>query len=115
MAINFQTDDPKKLLATFKKAIDEGHVVTWAYDSDGDFFHTPDQWKGLGWLRPATYSNQLTMNFLGRTNVKTSKAVYGVYHGRFIESMLMHCDELFSTGAATALPTNNDHITTKVA
>jgi hypothetical protein len=43
MAIYFGTDDPDKLLFTFKKAIDEGHIATWSYDKDGDFTHTAAQ------------------------------------------------------------------------
>jgi hypothetical protein len=115
MAINFQATNPAALLAAFKKAIDNKHVVTWAYDSEGDFYHTPDQWKGVGWLRPTIYSGQLTMNFVGRNNKKTLKGDYGVLHGRFIESMLTHCDELFSNATATASPTNSDIITTVAA
>ena len=110
MAINFDSADPSKLLAAFKKAIDDGHVVTWSYDKDGDFTHTPDQWKNQAWLRPNIYTGRLTLNFLGNNNVKTTKAVYGVFHGRFIESMLTHCDGLFTTGMATAMPTNSDHV-----
>lgn len=115
MAINFETAEPAKLLAAFKKAIDDKHVVTWSYDKDGDFTHTPDQWNRRAWLRPVMYQGRLTMNFLGRQNEKTSRAVYGVYHGRFIESMLTHCDKLFKSGAATAMPTNSDYITSQVA
>lgn len=111
MAINFDTTDPKKLLAAFKKAIDDNEVVTWSYDKDGDFTHTPEQWKHQAWLRPVIYTGRLTMNFIGNNKAKTTKVVYGVYHGRFIESMLTHCDGLFSVGAATAMPTNSDHIT----
>ena len=108
MAINFATTTPNKLLAAFKKAIDDGHVVTWAYDSDGDFYHTPPQWKDQGWLRPKVFDGQqLTLNYLTRT-ATTSKAAYGVYHGRFIESMLTHCDTLFTAGEATSTPTNSD-------
>jgi hypothetical protein len=54
------------------------------------------------------------MNFLGGQDV-TTKPLYAVYHGRFIESMLTHCDELFNAGAATALPTNSDVITKRAA
>jgi hypothetical protein len=108
MAINFETTDPHKLLAAFKKAIDSKEVVTWSYDKDGDFTHTPEQWNHQAWLRPVTYTGRLTMNFIGNNKINTSTAIYGVYHGRFIESMLTHCDKLFSTGAATALPTNSD-------
>jgi hypothetical protein len=109
MAINFATPTPKKLLDAFKKAIDEGHIVTWQYDDAGDFTHTPDQWKYRAWLRPVIYEgSQLTFNFIGRRDEKTTKALYGVYHGRFIESMLTHFDDLFSIAAATAGVTNAD-------
>jgi hypothetical protein len=112
MAINFDTPDPRKLLAAFKKAIDDGDVVTWSYDNDGDFTHTPDQWKYKAWLRPVIFNGQLIMNFVANNSIPTSTAVYGVYHGRFIESMLTHCDALFRTGAATAMPTNSDIVRT---
>src|SRR5690348_16247318 len=112
MAINFDTHDPRALLAAFKKAIDDRHVITWSYDNDGDFTHTPDQWKSKAWLRPVIYQGRLTLNFIGSMNEKTSKALYGVFHGRFIESMLAHCDQLFSNATATAIATNADIITT---
>lgn len=110
MAVNFSTSNPQALLDTFKKAIDDGHIVTWSYDRDGDFTHTPDQWKHQAWLRPSISNGMLTMNFLANNTIRTTKTVYGVYHGRFIESMLTHCDGLFSVGAATAMPTNSDRI-----
>lgn len=113
MAINFETSTPNKLLNTFKKAIEDGHVVTWRCDKDGDFIHTPDQWKDYGWLRPTVYEGKrLTLNFIARQDKKTTKAAYGVWHGRFIESMLTHCDDIFSIGAATAAATNSDVINT---
>jgi hypothetical protein len=62
------------------------------------------------------YENtRLTLNFIGRRDEKTTKALYGVYHGRFIESMLTHCDNLFTIGIATAAATNSDIISTQVA
>jgi hypothetical protein len=110
MAINFETTTPRKLLAAFKKAIDDKHVVTWAYDNDGDFYHTPPQWKDKAWLRPVIFESQrLTLNYLTRT-ATTSGPDYAVYHGRFIESMLTHCDELFTSAVATSMPTNSDKV-----
>jgi hypothetical protein len=51
------------------------------------------------------------MNFYRRKGEKTtSVGLYGVYHGRFIESMLTHCDKLFKGGTATAMPTNADRM-----
>jgi hypothetical protein len=113
MALNFETSTPKKLLADFKKAIDNRHVVTWAYDAEGDFYHTPQQWSTVGWLRPSIYEGKmLTMNFIARTGTKTTKENYAVLHGRFIEAMLAYFDEVFVSAAATALPTNSDKINT---
>ena len=102
MAIIIDTSKPRELLASVKKAIDEGKVTTWSYDSEGDFTHTPDQWKGKAWLRPKIASSILTFGLLGNKDVIMTKTVYGVYHGRFIEMMLTHFDNDFSEANATA-------------
>jgi hypothetical protein len=106
--ITFDTTNPTALLAAFKKGIDDGHVVTWSYDKDGDFTHTPQQWKGLAWLRPVVLRGQLGMKFIGPKGVTWE--VFGVYQGRIIESMIVHCHDLFTTGTATAIPTASDTI-----
>jgi hypothetical protein len=109
MAIHFRTGTPQKLLAAFKKAIDDGKVVTWSYDGDGDFTHTAQQWKSLAWLRPKIREGaDLIFTVLKPKNSKISAEMYGIYHGRFIESMLVHCDSLFNEAVATALPADGD-------
>lgn len=115
MAISFETTEPNKLLAAFKAAIDNKHVVTWSYDNDGDFTHTPDQWRGKAWLRPVILNGRLMMNFIGRQSEVTTWEVYGVYHGRFAELMVIHCNSLFNEVRMPAHPTNSDTITTRVA
>jgi hypothetical protein len=109
MAIYFDTKTPKKLLATFKKAIDDGHVKTWAYDSDGDFTHTAEQWNKKAWLRPKIQEGSaLVLYILTPKDTTLGAAVYAVYHGRFFESMLRHCDELFTEGGASSMPEEGD-------
>jgi hypothetical protein len=110
MALYFITDTPNKLLTAFKKAIDDGHVVTWSYDKDGDFTHTTQQWSGLAWLRPAAEVGRLVMNIIPPKSSKISTEVYAIYHGRFIESMLAHCDNLFTVGQATAMAQSGDSL-----
>jgi hypothetical protein len=111
MAIVVKTKTPKKLLAAYKKAVDDGHVTTWAYDSDGDFTHTAEQWNRKAWLRPRIQADEaLTLNILGPKDAKLSSRVYAIYHGRFIESMLAHCDGLFSEAHATSMPDDGDII-----
>ncbi len=109
MAIHFKTNTPKKLLAEFKKTIDDGKIVTWSYDSDGDFTHTAQQWKFQAWLRPKIREGEeLILIILKPKNSKVSSEVYAIYHGRFIESMLVHCDSFFTTAVATSFPADGD-------
>ena len=109
MAVHFKTKTPKKLLATYKKAVDDEHVQTWEYDSDGDFTHSAQQWIRKAWLRPKVFEGkELVFYILKPTDSDLSPAIYAVYHGRFIESMLEHCDSLFSEAHASSMPEEGD-------
>lgn len=110
MAIRLKTNTPQALLNAFKKAIDEKRILTWSYDVDGDFTHTPDQWKNKAWLRSHVRTGELVLTIIKQKDVNISSLIYAVYHGRFIESMLQHCDTLFSEGIATAMPTTEDRV-----
>ena len=115
MSVLFKTNTPKALLADFKDKIDKGHVVTWSYDKDGDFTHTPDQWRGAAWMRPSIDLGGLRFNILGNSKKITTKSVYGVFHGRLVESFATHCDDRFTEATATARATNADVVVTKAA
>jgi hypothetical protein len=109
MAIHFRTETPNKLLAAYKKAIDDGHVDTWSYDKDGDFTHTVEQWKYKAWLRPSVRAGEFLDFFIVKPKeTKITTATYSIYHGRFIESMLAHCDKLFTDAFASAMPEDKD-------
>lgn len=111
VAIHFTTSTPKKLLANFKAAIDDGRVATWSYDTDGDFTHTAQQWRSLAWLRPRIKEGEaLIFSIIKPRDSAISTEVYAIYHGRFIESLLVHCDKLFSGVTATALPSDGDKV-----
>ena len=110
MAIFIKTTNPDALLKKFKKAIDDKHIVTWVYDQDGDFTHATEQWKDLAWFRPKPTDSDLTMIILCPKNQAISTETYAIYHGRFIEAMLAHFDNSFSSASATALPSSGDII-----
>lgn len=111
MSILFSTTTPQKLLDTYRLLIKQKHVFTWEQDGDGDFYHSPPQWKGLGWLRPSIDVNGLQVRFLGPKDKLTTYDTFGVYQGRFIESMTAHCAHLFVSATATARPSNIDIVT----
>ena len=113
MALYFSTHDPEHLLETFKGLISEGHVRTWEVDDDGDFTHTARQWDGLAWLCPAVEDGRLALYILNPKDRSVTTATYAIYHGRFIESMLLHCDDLFDDARASALPEGRDSVAPK--
>jgi hypothetical protein len=103
MALYISADKPQNLLAAFKKAVDDGHIVTWTYKKNGDFVHTPEQWKNKAVMRPSTSEAMLQFGIVGREGVVTWP-VYGVYHGRLIEEFLSHFSNQMKTATATAQP-----------
>lgn len=111
MSIKFKTKiDPQKIISDLKKAIDEGKIVTWSYDQDGDFTHTTEQWKNQAWLRPKIEGGDLVFYIIKPKNQNISVVIYGIYHGRFIESMLKHFDSEFTSAVASALPEGKDMV-----
>jgi hypothetical protein len=101
MTIIVRVENPAALLASIKRNIDHKHIATWSYDKDGDFTHTPEQWKWRAWLRPHVEVGQLRFSLMGSKVYPLSKEIYGVYHGRFIEMLLTHFDGDISSIAGT--------------
>jgi hypothetical protein len=110
VAVYFRTVNPRKLLADFKSAIAGGQIKTWSVDADGDFTHAAEQWRYKAWFRPRVTSEELQLFILPPRGKTISKAVYAVYHGRFIEAILTHFDQQISRAISSALPEGSDSV-----
>jgi hypothetical protein len=110
MAVRLFTGDASSLLSAIRVAIDKGRVDTWSYDSDGDFTHTTHdrQWVGKAYLKPRQLSDRLVLNIIMRCEDDKKRAVYGVFHGRFIEMAVTHFPRSFTTAVATPFMTKED-------
>jgi hypothetical protein len=108
MAIRIKTSNPKGLLVKIKKAIDDGHIRTWAYDKDGDLTHTPEQYKNKAWLRPSIEEGELVLHILGNKEASPTRAIYAIYHGRFLEELLTHFPGDFDPAWPTTKPVTGD-------
>jgi hypothetical protein len=106
--VTISTTSPDDLLKRFRKAIDDGHVVTWKYYSDGDFTHTPPQWTGKAYMRPSTESGKLKFNIIKAASTGVDMPVYAVFHGRLIESFIEHFFKSFTNGYGSAQPQAGD-------
>lgn len=110
MAVRVLCDEPQKLLKKINAAVEDGTVGTWQIDDDGDFTHTPRQWIYQAWFRPAVLSKTLVFNIFGPASKQVSTTAYAIYHGRFVEMLLNHFDEDFSSAIATAMPEGDDSV-----
>lgn len=108
MAITIKTKDPTKLLADIGKAIGAGRVQTWTRFTDGDFTHSPEQWKNKAYLRPSIAPGELKFGVVANDPVDLSWELYGVFQGRFIEMLIIHFHDSISTLTATAFPESPD-------
>jgi hypothetical protein len=96
------------LLVGLKQAIDDKLLVTWSYDRDDDFTYCMGWWRNAAWLRPKLLKDRLIFTTLKPRSASVPLETYGVYHGHFIEAMLIHCSELFTNCSATATPGADD-------
>ena len=115
MSIIVRTSRPQRLLKMIKRAIDNDEVVTWTQHDDGDFTHCAEQWDERAWLRPKVNVEEGKLSFEilfveGEDDEEEDleeeedyDVVYGIYHGRFIEMLLTHFSECFSSVSATPI------------
>jgi hypothetical protein len=109
MAIVVKTNDASGLLDNIIKAIEASKIETWSY-KDGYFTHSPEQWRYKAWFKPQILSGELKFGIYPPKDKTISSSIYGVYHGRFIEMMLVHFDKEFSNIYATALIVAPDYV-----
>jgi hypothetical protein len=114
MAVDFESDDPKALLADFDARIEQsaskGKITTWEKSADGKYYtHKAPEWNKKAWLKPRTSSKRLTFNIIKPKDQKITRVVYAYYHGHLIETFLAHFDDQFEAGTASALATSEDN------
>lgn len=119
MAVKINVDDPISFLQDIKTYVDEKKIITWTYDEEGDFTHALNQWKYKAWLHPHTDiidpKCNVIFGFLGNKQIITTKEIYAIYHGRFVETLLSHFDIQINDIFITSMPDARfDKITTKI-
>jgi hypothetical protein len=111
MAIHVYTSRPNALLRAIREAVREGRIETWSCDRDGDFTHATPQWRNRAWLCPSVEAErQVMFHVLPPRGAAVSRLVYGVYHGRFVEMLLVHFDGQFDRVTSSSMPEARDRI-----
>lgn len=104
MAIYVTTEHPNLLKSLIKEKIENEEIVTWVYDSDGDFTHAAAQWARHAWLRPYIEEDRIVFGVVCPRKNSVSKVDYSIYMGRFIEMLICHCSPYIASVRVSAKP-----------
>lgn len=105
MAIIIKTKDPNLLQQSINTAIENREILTWMVDDDGDYTITRDQWQYHAWMKPYLCDNEGILKFgiVQSRRFRMTKELYGIYHGRFVATLLSHFDTLMDDIQVTPL------------
>ena len=109
MALIVKTDNPSDLIAKIKNEINEGSIDTWEIDDDGDFTHSPEQWRNQAWMHQNKENKEIVFGIIGNKQVTMTKSLYAIYHGHFAEMLLAHFDDIIHDIKITSGKTKFDY------
>lgn len=112
MAVYFETEQPKQLLADFDAAIalgnSKGGIATWRKTPNSYYTHTSAQYGGEAFFQAIISGSRLAFYIIRPQTKNVSVEVYAYYHGHMINTILNHFGKQFSMASATAQPVIND-------
>ena len=95
MAITIKTKNPQKLIKSLNDAIENREILTWSVDQDGDYTIARDQWRYHAWFKPQDIKDgELIFGIVQSRKYNMTRKLYGIYHGRFVATLLSHFDDL---------------------
>lgn len=98
------------LFDALRKRIADGEIPEWEVDDQGDFTYANAAWRRRAWMRPKKTTSGIRVNIVGVQGAAVDRETYAVFHGRFLEMLLEHFDQMFEEATATALGTASDLI-----
>lgn len=106
MAIYVKTSCPGQLIDSIKQKIYNHEIITWNVDSDGDYTINRDQWEFHAWFRIISQNenNRVTFGIIQSKRYPMTNMLYGVYHGRMVETLLIYFSNLIDNIEVTPDP-----------
>ena len=93
--LTIKTSDPLGLLQKIKMAIQNGCVLGWQVDSDGDFTQTQEELKNRAFLEPIILVGELRFELITFKQHRITKSISGVFQARFLEMLSTHFESDF--------------------
>ncbi len=110
MAVVVTTSKPRGLMKRLVERISAEEIRTWELDEEGDLTHSATQWVRRAWMRARFEEPGLIFTIIPPKGQAISTAVYAVYHGRLVEMLLAHADDLMTSVEVTPYPEHGDNV-----
>jgi hypothetical protein len=108
MAVYLYTDYPQALLDAFDDAIEDGVIVNWELDDDGDYTHASELWGKRAWFTSSVGSNHLAFYLVPDRSEAIPRATFAFYQANLIETFIAHLHRDFDNAVATAEAEGDD-------
>lgn len=108
MATYFYSEDPQALLDAFDEAIEEGVIVNWELDEDGDYTHVAEPWNKRAWFASSVGADCLAFYIVPDLSEVIARPIFAFYQADLIETFIIHLHEFFSNIVATPEPDGDD-------
>ncbi len=87
------------------EAIGNHDIVTWSIDKDGDYTIERSQWKYRSWFRAYIIDEDtIAYGIIQSMKFQMTNQLYGVYHGRFVATLLTHFSDQIKDISVTPDP-----------
>lgn len=87
-----RTKSTLAMLKHIRESIHDGSIETWIEDREGDFTHNTMQWRNRAWFHAVRYNgDRIEFRIVCTRQRPINRVEYAVYHGRFVEMLLTHC------------------------
>lgn len=106
MAIHIHLKDStsKEFQDAFIDRIKSNHITTWVVDEDKDITIKREDWRNKAWMRFLRINAQeIVIGIVESKKYRLTKEIYGVFHGRFLVTMLTHFDNILESIEVTPL------------
>ena len=70
----------------------ENYTISYTVDDMGDYTISRDQWRYLAWIRAYIEEHRVVFGIIQSRKFLMTPELYGIYHGRFVATLLSHFD-----------------------
>lgn len=104
MAIYVKTPNSDELLESIKQKTDNYEIINWIVDNDGDYTMSREQWRYHAWFRVIKENDRLIFGIVQSRKYPMTNILYGIYHGRMSETLLIYFSDFIEKIEVTPDP-----------